>query len=225
MLSLWIFFSFHYKYFIFYYLVKKHLSGVFRNFISVQRIKKFIHFQKKIYPLMIHRDFTIYIQLVDCFIFCQMWQKINVTKGILFRGRIFFYRISITFSLEFPSFYVSRINVATMYSISAMSRKKRVLHARQKSTWTLTNATRHAPLGRGTSRRRRTSARRINPIPSSHEKPASDSALLFARARAPKCARGGLSAQKHVILALPSISSLFRLPLGIISGCTRLLPG
>lgn len=135
-----------------------------------------------------------------------------------------FYKMSIAFSLDFSSF--SRINVSTMYSISAMSRKKRVLHARQKSTWTLTNATRHVCLGRGRSRTLgEMSARRINPIPSSHEKPSGDSVLLFARARAPKCARGGLSAQKHVILALPSISSLFCLPLGIISGCTRLLPG
>lgn len=51
----------------------------------------------------------------------------------------------------FP-FSFADINVSIMYSISAMSRKKRVLRARQKSTWTLTNATRHACLGRGRSR-------------------------------------------------------------------------
>jgi len=114
------FFKAFIRYFVFYYLVKKHFSSVFRNFISMQKIKTFLYFHKKIlqsiYPISWH-----------------------------------FYKISVaTFSLDFPSF--SRINVSIVYSISAMSRKKRVLRARQKSTWTLTNATRHVRLGRGRSR-------------------------------------------------------------------------
>lgn len=122
-------------------------------------------------------------------------------------------------SLDFISSCVSRINAAAMYAIFATNRMKRVLHARRKSPWTLTNVRRAC-----SSRQRlalsetKNSAHRINPIPSSHEqRPA-----LLLESAVPKCSRR-LSVQKlwspctwysRYLLVL-----VFRL--GIISWYTR----
>jgi len=127
-------------------------------------------------------------------------------------------------SLDFISSCVSRINAAAMYAIFATIRMKRVLHARRKSRglWQMYAA----PCS---SRQRlalsetKNSARRINPISSSHEQ----RRTLLLESAMPKCSRR-FSVQKlwspctwysRYLLVL-----VFRLLLGIISGYTRLLP-
>lgn len=163
---------------------------------------------------------------------CRFICHINVTiASVLYRVRIFFKRLSL-----------KKVSITAFFRFSyflrfAHKRRRHVFYFRDEPQEACSSCASEvhvdfdkcdAPCSSGQrqgsfSRRRRTSARRINPIPPSHEKQRQHAPLH--KSSAPKCARGGLSAQKHVILALPSISSLFRLPLGIISGCIRLLPG